>query len=72
MASGFYGRRLSRVEMPNKEDGFMKIWRKLAIMIQIYQKQPLVKSQKTSNEALNAIMDGYAIADIIPKYLRVT
>jgi hypothetical protein len=32
-------------------------------MIQIYQKQPLVKSQKTSNEALNAIMDGYAIAD---------
>jgi hypothetical protein len=45
----------------------------LAKVSNIYRftKTALSEIPKTSNEALNAIMDGYAIADI-PKYLRVT
>ena len=61
--AAFMDEGLAEWEIPNKEDGFYGAWRKLAIYDTDLPKTALIEIPKTSEEALNAVMDGYDIAD---------
>ncbi|MFT5252108.1 MAG: hypothetical protein ACI87N_001114 [Flavobacteriales bacterium] len=61
--AAFMDEGLAEWEMPNKEDGFYGAWRKLAIYDTDLPKTALSEIPKTSNEALNAIMEGYEASD---------
>jgi hypothetical protein len=57
--AAFMDEGLAEWEMPNKEDGFYVAWRKLAIYDTDLPKTTLKEIPKTSEEALNLILEGY-------------
>ena len=63
--SAFLDEGLAEWEMPNKEDGFYKAWRKLATYDTDLPKTALSEIPKSSEEALHTILEGYTEADYI-------
>jgi hypothetical protein len=57
--AAFMDEGLAEWEMPNKEDGFYVAWRKLAIYDTDLPKTTLKEIPKTSEEALNLLLEGY-------------
>lgn len=61
--AAFMDEGLAEWEMPNKEDGFYRAWRKLAIYDTDLPKMLLSDIPKTSEETLNTLMKGYATSE---------
>jgi uncharacterized protein YbcC (UPF0753/DUF2309 family) len=61
--AAFMDEGLAEWEMPNKEDGFYRAWRKLAIYDTDLPKMLLSDIPKTSEETLDILMKGYAISE---------